>query len=482
MVKPYGARAGCVRSCAVQHYDQIVLQTEHRPSLPRRIGALVRQRSRAAFIIWVTLYTLLVLLPLAMSLIDLDPGRGFWVNLSVAFGFVGLAMFGLQFVMVARSFAIVHPVGMDLVLGFHRQMAYLATGLVFAHPIILFIFDTRFLGLLDLMASPLRAKFAVGSCVLLLALIALSVFRRRLRMSYGAWQATHAVLALLVVVTALAHVLLVGYYVREWWEQALWTVFSVAFIGLGIWVRLLKPALRRRHPWTVESIEHDADEVTTITLVRPTSVTDGGRAFQFDPGQFAWLQARRSAFALTYHPFSISSSADRPNRIRFSIKAHERFSRDIAGIEVGEDMYVDGPFGAFVLPETGPVVFIGAGVGVTPLLSMLETMADRADPRPCRLWLGNRNEASIACRAQIEALQTRLDLEVVHVLSRPSDDWHGATGRIDAEFVKRQLSSVDSGTTFCICGPDSMMDAIGHTLKDSGVHPDAIRSERFGMV
>ncbi|MGA1836963.1 ferric reductase-like transmembrane domain-containing protein [Herbiconiux sp. 11R-BC] len=443
---------------------------------------LVRRRSRAAWAIWVALYTLLVVLPLPLGLISMDPGRGFWINLSVAFGFVGLAMFGLQFVMAARSMVVAHPVGMDLVLGFHRQMAYLATGLVFAHPIILFLVDSQFLGLLDVFTSPLRAKFAVASWVLLLAVIVLSVFRQRLRMSYETWQATHAVLALLVVVTALAHVLLVGYYVRQWWEQLLWIVLSAAFVGLGVWVRLLKPALRKRRPWVVESIDQDVDAVTTISLRPRDPASRLTRPFHFDPGQFAWLQARRSPFALTYHPFSISSSAEHPESIRFSIKQHERFSRDIADLVPGETMYLDGPFGAFVLPETGPVVFIGAGVGVTPLLSMLETLADRGDRRSCELWLGNRSETTIACLAQIEHLERRLDLTVVHVLSRASDAWTGARGRVDADFVAVRLPGVAPGSSFCICGPDAMMDAVEAALATGGVPRDVVHSERFGMV
>lgn len=445
---------------------------------------VLRRRTRGAFAVWVALYTVIVVLPLPLALIRLDPGRGFFTNFSVALGFVGLSMFGLQFAMAARSSAIVHPVGMDIVLGFHRQMAYLATIFVFAHPIILFVVDTRLLALLDVFTSPLRAKFAVASCVLLLVIIGLSVFRQRLRFSYETWQATHAILAVAVVLTALLHVLLVGYYVREWWEQTLWIVLSAAFVGLGVWVRLVKPALRQRRPWVVESIEHDVDEVTTITIrrVQPEGGAAVAPAFHFDPGQFAWLQARRSPFAITYHPFSISSSAEQPGRISFSIKAKERFSRDVAGLATGDRMYVDGPFGAFVLPETGPIVCIGAGVGVTPLLSMLETLADRGDPRRCELWLGNRSETSIPCLAQIRALEPRLDLEVVHVLSRPSDAWQGARGHVDAEFIRSRLPEVAAGSTFCICGPDALMDAVEHALAEQGVRPDAIRSERFGMV
>jgi len=442
----------------------------------------IRRHGRRMFAAWLLLYTLVVILPLPLGLIDLAPGRGFWVNFSVALGFVGLSMFGLQFVMAARSSMVTQPVGMDLVLGAHRKLAFVATLFVFAHPIILFVVDARFLPLLDVTSSPLRAKFAVASLLLLVVLIVLSVFRQRFRMSYAVWQATHAILAVAVVVTALAHVLLVDYYVQQWWERVLWIVLSAAFIALGVWVRIVKPIIRRRRRFVVESIEHEGGDVTTVTIRPADPPAWGSRPFRFEAGQFAWLQARRSPFDLTYHPFSFASSAERPDRITFAIKAHERFTRDVADLMPGDSVYLDGPFGAFTLPESGPIVGIAAGVGVTPLLSMLETVADRGDDRPCVLWLGNRDETSIATRARLDALADRMDLRVVHVLSRPSATWTGEVGHVDGAFVAANVATVPAGATFCICGPDRMMDEVEHALAQAGIAHDTINSERFGMV
>jgi predicted ferric reductase len=437
-------------------------------------------------------YVAFVILPLPLGLINLDPGRGFWTNLSVAFGFVGLSMFGLQFVMAARSSVVSHPIGMDIVLRFHRQMAYLATVLVFAHPIMLFLLDRRYFDLMNVVTSPLRAKFAVTACAALLLVIGLSVFRQRLRMRYDSWQLTHAILALIVVVTALVHVVLVGYYVRQWWEQGLWIAFSAAFIALGVWVRIVKPILRRRRRWTITKLVHEPGGATTIALELANTAAYGARGFHFEAGQFAWILARSSPFALTYHPFSLSSSADEPYRLSFTVKQYEGFSREVAELKVGESVYLDGPFGSFVLPENQPLVLVAAGVGVTPLLSMLETLADRSSTLPMTLWLGNRDEASITCREQLDALQPRLNLEIVHVLSRPSEHWTGATGHIDEAFVREQFvreGDVQPGQpgslmdrTFMMCGPARMMDAVERALAEAGVAGSRIRSERFEMV
>ena len=82
---------------------------------------------------------------------------------------------GLQFALVARSKTISAPFGMDVVLQYHRQMAYVALLFILAHPILLFVEDARFLALLDPLTAPLRAKMAVTSTVALFVLVALSV-------------------------------------------------------------------------------------------------------------------------------------------------------------------------------------------------------------------------------------------------------------------------------------------------------------------
>ena len=186
---------------------------------------------------WIFVYLAVAVAPLVFAWSGPEPGRGFLINSSVALGFVGLAMMGLQFALVARFKTVSAPFGMDVVLQYHRQMAYVALLFILAHPILLFVEDTRFLALLDPVTSPLRAKMAVTSTVALFGLVALSVWRKKLRMSYEHWQLTHGLLGILIIVTALAHVFLVGYYVNEPWERALWLAMSAGFVLLLVWVR-----------------------------------------------------------------------------------------------------------------------------------------------------------------------------------------------------------------------------------------------------
>ena len=126
--------------------------------------------------------------------------------------------------------------------------------------------------------------------------------------------------------------------------------------------------------------------------------------------------------------------------------------------------------------------FVGAGVGITPLISMLRTMADRGDPRPCYLFFGNREWEGVAFREEIEELKGRLNLEVVHVLSRPPEGWEGDEGRISAAVLVQHLPERYQRLQYFICGSDQMMDVAEDALVHLRVPKSRVHSERFGMV
>lgn len=422
--------------------------------------------------------------PLIGGVFNLEHGRGFWLNFSIAMGFVALSMMGAQFVLVSRMQWVSQPIGMDALLAFHKGMAYVATAFAFAHPTILFIQDDKYWPLLNVFTSPLRAKFAVAATLALILLMVFSIFRQQLRMRYKIWQMLHWLLALVAVVGSFMHALLVNYYLKDPWEQMIWMVLSGVFVALALVVRVVKPVLRFRRRWQVESVQPGVAGTATVVLKLVNLASYGRHGFVFKAGQFAWVTARRSPFALTYNPFSIASSACVQDRIRFTIKAHQGFSAEVADLKVGEWVYVDGPHGTFYLDgdsdsDDAPLVLIGAGVGITPLLSMLETLADQRSLRPCHLWLANKDATSIVCEPQIEALRQLLNLQVVLVFSAPAD---GPKQRLDEDFVRQHLPPDHLQASYFVCGPNALMDMAETLLPALGVPRHQIHTERFGMV
>jgi predicted ferric reductase len=431
---------------------------------------------------WIALYLAVAVAPLALALSGQPPpGRDAVTEISVGLGFVGLALMGLQFALVARFESVAAPFGEDAVVQYHRQMGYLAFAMILAHPTLLFFTDTDMWRLLNPVTAPWRARFAVTAVVCLVALVVTSARRRQLRIRYEVWQVAHGVLSVAVIGFALAHVLLVGHYVNTAWKQVVWVLMSAAFVGLLGWVRLVRPVLRLRRPWVVEEVRPERGDAWTVRLA-PV----GHEGIAFHPGQFGWVIIGHGPFAVTQHPFSFSSSGERGDgSVEMTIKAAGDFSSSVGDVAPGTRAWVDGPHGVFTPDRNeGPgFVLIGGGVGITPLMSILRTLADRGDRRPCLLFFGIPRLEDATFLEELEALEDRLDLRVVHVLSRPHDGWTGATGYVDVDLLRQHLPPRYRFHQYFACGPPPMLDAVESILvEELRVPPERVHTERFQFV
>lgn len=434
-------------------------------------------------IFWILVYLLLITAPLIILLIgEVPEGREFWREFSVALGFAGLAMMTLQFVLTARFKSIKAPYGADIVYHFHRQISLVGLVLILAHPLLLFIFHPEYLNLLNLFTAPWRARAGVTAVVLLLALVIASIWRKELKIEYTSWRIWHGILAMVVVALVIIHVVLARHYLNTPWKQALWIAYGLIWTGLLLYTRIIKPFLLLRQPYAVESITAERGNAWSLTL-KPLRHP----GMRFMPGQFAWITVQRSPFADAEHPFSISSSAEQPGSLTFTIKELGDFTSQIKHLTLGEKVYVDGPFGHFSVdrhPHASLFVFIAGGVGITPIMSTLRTLADRGDSRPLTLIYANRDWESVIFREELDRLAGLLNLKVVHVLANPPEGWQGEKGFIINAILQRHLPP-ERKRNFMevfICGPEPMMNAVEQALSDLGVPFGDIHSERFNLV
>lgn len=432
-------------------------------------------------VVWIIVYLFFILAPLfALLAGPLPPARDFWTEFSVGLGYAGLAMMGLQFGLTARFRYITEPWGEDVIYHFHRRISLVAVGLVVAHPLILFAVRPELLALLNSITAPWPARFAALSTYSLIALVVMALWRTKLKISYETWHLSHIVLAVVAVAAGLSHMVGWGFYLGEPWKRALWIGLTIFWIGLLLYVRIFKPLFQLRRPYRVAELRQERGDTWTLAM-QP----DGHSGFRFSPGQFGWLTVFGSPFRITGHPFSFSSSAEAADgHVEMTIRSLGDFSRTIGGIPVGQRVYLDGPYGAFTI-DRNPAdmhVLIAGGVGITPMMSILRTLADRGDNRPVVLLYGSRDWDSITFREELEALTSRLDLTVVHVLSRPPEGWTGERGFINAELFKRHLTAPYAEHEYFICGPDVMMDTIEKSLGELAVPLSKYHSERYSFV
>lgn len=429
---------------------------------------------------WLLLYLAVVLVPIALMLVPPVPtGRSFWLEFSVTLGFIGLTQIALQFLLIARFRRVTAPYGIDIILRYHRQIAMVAVAALLLHPLIIVIDNPSRLELLNPLGGNWASRLALLSLLSLLVIVVVSVWRERLGIDYERWRFSHLLLAVFAVACAQGHVSLAGLYTNTFWKQAVWIGIAIITVGLVLYLRVVRPMWQRSYRWRVAEVRREPGDTATLVL-EPV----GHSGFRFRPGQFAWIKLAESPLTLEEHPFSFASSAERTDRLEFGIKALGDFSARVAQIPVGTPAWLDGPHGAFSIDryEAPGYVFIAGGVGITPFLSMLHTMADRGDPRPVLLLYADKSPDETAYRDTLERLRGSMKLEIVYVLEDMPDDFEGEKGLITPELLGRRLPEEAFPREYMICGPPVMMDLVQQALIERGVAQSQIQLEKFVLA
>lgn len=431
---------------------------------------------------WITLYLAIVALPmLVLFLGDVPPGVAFWWDLSKALGFASVSMIGVQFVLTGRFRAPAYPFGIDIIYYLHRWLAIFAALLAFAHFAIMWLLYEDALGVINPLVAPWYMTLGRLGLVCFVLAVVTSEWREQLRLKYEPWRVLHILLAVVGFLAAIAHILGVGYYTAAPTTRALWLSMTLSWMLLVVWVRLVRPAIQRQRPYRVREVRGEAGAVSTLVLA-----PDGHRGLaKFQPGQFVWLTLARSPFAIREHPFSISSAPQQLPEVALTIRELGDFTETIPEVREGEIAYLDGPFGIFShhrLPRAPGFVFIVGGVGVTPVISMLRAMAHEGEKRPLWMFYANPDIDSVIFREELDDLAGQLDLDLVHILQEPPEDWTGETGMLTEEMLAEHLPAESLGKLhYFLCGPPPMLEAAEEHLADLGVPRRHIHVEIFDL-
>ena len=431
-------------------------------------------------VFWILVYLLVVLSPVFMMMAAPHPsGRPFLLELSIALGFVGLTQIAVQFALIARFKRVTAPYGIDVILRYHRQIALVAFAFILVHPVLIVIDYPPRLALLNPFGGNWASRLGLLSIAALAAIIITSVYRQRLRLGYERWRVVHITMAILALVGAQAHVSMAGLYVNTAWKHALWIGTALVMVGFVMYLRLWRPIQQRRQPWTITEIRRERGDSCSLVLA-----ADGHDGIRFHPGQFAWLKIADSPFTVDEHPFSFSSSATEPQHVEFGVKALGDFTRALLELEPGARAYLDGPHGSFGIDRASSAgyVMVAGGIGITPLLSCLRTMAARGDRRPVLLLDAQKSWEAATYREALEELKGQLDLEIIYVLEQPHEGWDGESGFIDGELLERRLPREGIERDYLLCGPPPLMNAVHDALRERGVPETRIHSERFNLV
>ncbi len=151
----------------------------------------------------------------------------------------------------------------------------------------------------------------------------------------------------------------------------------------------------------------------------------------------------------------------------------------------GDGFEVRGPIGGYFVWEPddpAPVLLVGGGSGVVPLMSMARSRARAGGSAPMRLLYSSRSFDDVIYRDELDALAGS-GFEVVHTLTREQPPgWTGFSRRIDPELLAEVAWPAEDEPRVFVCGSTRFVDAAADGLVELGYDPRSIRTERFGAT
>ena len=233
------------------------------------------------------------------------------------------------------------------------------------------------------------------------------------------------------------------------------------------------------HALRVSSIHPEGEDAKVVSFEVPAELAE---LYHFDAGQY--LTLKRGELRRSYSICAAPGEALRVGIRRvpggeFSTWLHERLSVG----DVLDVMEPQGRFGGSLKPLPQHVLAVAGGSGITPILSILKTVLAGNPQARCTLLYGNRRVASTMFKEELEDLKNRhLSRLVLHpVFSREEMDSPIHSGRLDADKISTLLKLAGPVDQAFVCGPNALNDVAEAALLASGLAPERIHVERFGV-
>lgn len=241
------------------------------------------------------------------------------------------------------------------------------------------------------------------------------------------------------------------------------------------------------HSLQVANLTQETADATSITFEIPSDLKE---LFSYKQGQYVTIKATINGEEIR-RAYSMSSSPVSDLQPKITIKKVEngRMSNFLCtDVKQGDTLEVMPPMGTFLTAmnaeNTKKYILLGAGSGITPLMSILKTVLEIEPNSEVLLYYGNRNWESVIFKSELENLVEKYSnrLSVTHILSREntaSDTF--LSGRIDEEKLTSFISeNKGENYEYFVCGPSEMLQTAEKVLENNNVSKSQIHIEYFG--
>ena len=205
------------------------------------------------------------------------------------------------------------------------------------------------------------------------------------------------------------------------------------------------------------------------------------------PGQHVDVRLTAEDGYQAQRSYSIATPADR-ERLTLTVERiadGEVSTYLVDELRVGDEFELRGPIGGYFVWRPGlggPLLLLGAGSGIVPLMTMLRERVRSGDATPVRLLLSSRSWEQVIYREELEDLRRSANgVEIVHTLTRAQPrGWTGYDRRVDSAMVA-EVAPPPADQPLCFaCGPTGFVESVASALVTIGYDPARVKTERFG--
>jgi sulfhydrogenase subunit gamma (sulfur reductase) len=193
------------------------------------------------------------------------------------------------------------------------------------------------------------------------------------------------------------------------------------------------------------------------------------KEFRFESGQFG----QYSVFGLGEATFCISSSPTQPDHLEFAVQRVGRVTNALHRLSVGAEIGFRGPYGnSFPLNELKGknLVFVGGGIGLAPLRSLIWNVIDNRDKyKKIDIIYGARTPADLCFRYDLEAWDKDKTINMITTIDREAEGWTGKVGLVPNVLTEAAPSAKDA--VAIVCGPPIMIRFTFPALEKLGFTP-----------
>lgn len=392
-------------------------------------------------------------------------------------GLLGEYFLLVQLILVGRVRWAEHLFGFDKLNKFHRLIGYSILSLLLTHPLLLTMGNAQangvslFAQFADFLANKSNVLLSFIALLIFIFVVFLSIAIVRKKLRYETWYFSH-LLTYLAIGLALSHQLGTG-DLRSGWPLNYWYVLNFGVFGFVLLYRFARPIyLFFEHRFFIEDVVQETPDTYSVYIFGKNM-----DKFHFEAGQYANINILAKGMWYT-HPFSFSSAYN-GKFVRFTIKSLGDYTSTIKDVKKGTPVIIDGPLGLFIETRStrDKYLFIGGGIGITPLRSMIESLSSKK--KDMVLLCGSRTEKDIAFKQEFENLcKDCPSISIHNVLGTPTPGYE--SGFIDKEKIVRLVPDFYTREVF-LCGPPPMMKATVENLKGLGFSEDHIHYEKFSF-